>query len=28
MPGFDGPRPHRLPVIDRAGLAAFEESAR
>ncbi|MGO4723739.1 MULTISPECIES: ABC transporter ATP-binding protein [unclassified Inquilinus] len=28
MPGFDGPRPHRLPVIDRARLAAFEEAAR
>jgi peptide/nickel transport system ATP-binding protein len=28
MPGFDGPRPHRLPVIDRARLAAFEEGAR
>ncbi|MFE0758889.1 ABC transporter ATP-binding protein [Inquilinus sp. NPDC058860] len=28
MPGFDGPRPKRLPVIDRARLAAFEEAAR
>ncbi|WP_026871901.1 ABC transporter ATP-binding protein [Inquilinus limosus] len=28
MPGFDGPRPHRLPVIDRARLAALEEAAR